>query len=272
MLRNYSIDVLRFLAAILVVFLHTPIYWGREFILPITRCAVPLFFIISGYYLFNKDVKILSSRLRKSISKTFFILCYSSLVYAAFSLLRMIFTNYDLVLDTQSLVNFLLFNVNPFGFHLWYLQAFIYALIIILFFCKLNILRCIFLCIPLLLSVDLIFGKYSLLFLGREFPYIYLRNFLFVGLPYVSLGLLIKKYEKKILKVFSVWIGLVIVGALISVSEYCLLDFFSLNATRDHYVGSTILSISLFLAFLNYKKTEPTVCSQLGKRLSLDIY
>lgn len=52
--RNYSIDLLKFICAVLVVFLHTPCIY-HKFINPITRCAVPCFFIISGYLLYNKN-------------------------------------------------------------------------------------------------------------------------------------------------------------------------------------------------------------------------
>ena len=45
--RNYSIDILKFICAILVVFLHTDCVY-HDYILPLTRCAVPCFFMISG--------------------------------------------------------------------------------------------------------------------------------------------------------------------------------------------------------------------------------
>ena len=62
--RNYSIDILKFICAILVVFLHTDCVY-HDYILPLTRCAVPCFFMISGYLLFNDgDIEI--SRLKRS--------------------------------------------------------------------------------------------------------------------------------------------------------------------------------------------------------------
>lgn len=51
--RNYSIDVLKFICAVLVVIIHTE--WNyQQLVLPIAKCAVPCFFIISGYLLFDK--------------------------------------------------------------------------------------------------------------------------------------------------------------------------------------------------------------------------
>ncbi len=49
MQRNYSVDILRFLCAYLVITLHihTPYSAYTE---PIARCAVPLFFMMSGFF------------------------------------------------------------------------------------------------------------------------------------------------------------------------------------------------------------------------------
>lgn len=71
--RNYSIDILKFICAILVVFLHTDCVY-HDYILPLTRCAVPCFFMISGYLLFNDgDIEI--SRLKRTVLGIF---CTSS--------------------------------------------------------------------------------------------------------------------------------------------------------------------------------------------------
>ena len=56
-MRNYSIDTLKFICAFLVIFIHTPqpdVYYIA--ITPISRCAVPIFFMISGYYTFGKKI------------------------------------------------------------------------------------------------------------------------------------------------------------------------------------------------------------------------
>ena len=54
MKRLYNIDSLKFLCAVLVIFLHVRTPY-QEYILPLTRCAVPCFFMISGYLIFTND-------------------------------------------------------------------------------------------------------------------------------------------------------------------------------------------------------------------------
>ena len=53
MQRNYSIDILKFICATLVVFLHTKCAY-QDIVLPLTRCAVPCFFMISGYLVYKE--------------------------------------------------------------------------------------------------------------------------------------------------------------------------------------------------------------------------
>lgn len=119
--------------------------------------------------------------------------------------------------------------------------------------------------IPILLLIDLIFGKYSLLFFRTEFPYIYMRNFLFVGLPYFMIGLLIKdlKNNRIINKKPSKLCLLSII--FINIFERCILLQNDLNATRDHYFSTTLLLIALFLYFLNVDSEKCKINTVLKK-------
>ena len=63
-----------------------------------------------------------------------------------------------------------------------------YVLVIFYICVKEHVVNLLFIVSPLLLLADLILGKYSLLTLGIELNYIYIRNFLFVGIPYFSIG------------------------------------------------------------------------------------
>lgn len=117
-----------------------------------------------------------------------------------------------ILLDTftiENVLKFIAFNESPLKGHLWYLGAILYVLIIMHIFDKLKIEKCLVFAAPFLLMGDLILGKYSVLLLGREFPYILVRNFLFVGIPYFCIGRLIRngfgqKVKKKVLTIFLI--------------------------------------------------------------------
>lgn len=189
--RNHVIDLLKFTCAILVVFLHTKSAY-HDALTPITRCAVPCFFMISGYLLFN-GYNIGKERLKKNTINILKLTIWSTLLFA---IVREFLSLKDGVLylpTSKQWSDFLLFNQNPFVFHLWYLSAYLYVLLIVSIFDKYNKWQILFYFIPVLLLGDLILGKYSLVLLNKEFPYVWVRNFLFVGLPYFSLGAWIKK-------------------------------------------------------------------------------
>lgn len=97
--------------------------------------------------------------------------------------------------------------------------------------------------IPILLIIDLTFGKYSMVLLGREFSYLLVRNFAFVDFPYF----IVRKYYKKIHK----WkynscpkynTSLLLIGfalfIVITLLEKYILIRSGLSPTREHYIST----------------------------------
>ena len=274
MKRLHNIDSLKFLCAVLVIFLHVHTPY-KEYILPLTRCAVPCFLVISGYLVFTEDKVRLEGHLKRSINKMLQIFVWSTLLFAAVKFLFAFKDNDFSFLTLKSLGEFVLLNENPFGFHLWYIGAYLYVLVIVYFAVKYDRLRYIWWSVPFLLLLDLCLGKYSLVLWHKEFPYIWVRNFLCVGLPYFSIGMLLKRWKEQILGINRLHIlalGGVILFSLTSITENRLLVEFHANATRDHYISSTFLAISLFILFLSITQTRTNILSSLGEKDSLYIY
>ena len=124
--------------------------------------------------------------------------------------------------------------------------------------------------IPLLLLTDLAFGFYSNILWGKVYPVCYVRNFICVGLPYFSIGYILR--EKLITNNLSI---LLLGGAIFLLSSYVekqLIINIGLNAIREHYLSTTFLSISIFLLFNKYEQKSETFFSYMGKELSLYIY
>lgn len=170
----------------------------------------------------------------------------------------------------NSLLKFLLFNDSPFKGHLWYLGAILYVLIIVYVVDKFRGRRVLYTLIPILLLGDLMFGKYSIVLWEREFPSILVRNFLFVGVPYFSIGLLIRdgvggKIKKRILGI------LIIVFSLTTLLERFILVSINMNATRDHYLSTTFLAITVFLFSLKCAGWNGHI-SVIGRKYSTWLY
>lgn len=187
--RNYSIDILKFICAALVVFLHTKCKY-QDMVLPLTRCAVPCFFMISGYLLY-KEGGIGARRIGRNLKHIAKITLWATVLFIFWKEFTSIKQG-GYVPSIREMMEWGVLNDCPFGFHLWYLYAYLYVLIIVLAIDKYKRWRWLFMSMPLLLLTDLAFGKYSLVVFNKEFPYILVRNFLFVGLPYFALGALLK--------------------------------------------------------------------------------
>lgn len=268
-MRNYSIDSLKCICAILVVFLHTSCIYS-DAIKPLTRCAVPCFFMISGWFMYEER-GFMEKRIRRSLRKMIWILIWSTGVYAIVKEIVGVVIHKELYVPSiQDLIDWLFFNVNPFAGHLWYISAYIYVLLLAYVINKFRLWKIIFCLVPLFLVADLMFGKYSLLIWGQEFPYYWLRNFLFVGLPYYSLGAWIKATDNQFnCKYMLIGVGVFIIT---SFAEYEILSSIHKNAVRDHYFSTTGLSLCLFILFLSFQQQKPNFFSRIGEKDSLYIY
>ena len=66
--------------------------------------------------------------------------------------------------------------------------------------------------------------------------------------------------------------GGVILFSLTSLMEKYILTNLKMNATRDHYISSTFLAVSMFLLFLTFRQNKPNFLSTSGERDSLYVY
>lgn len=228
--------------------------------------------MITGY--FYENTKRLHRELSQ-IKKVFVLAVEANLLYFIWNIALNVLKG-ERVIDYihsaftgKNLLKFLVFNESPLAGHLWYLGAIFYVLLIVLLMDKLNCRKVLYFLTPILLVADLVFGKYSLLIFHREFPYIFVRNFLCVGIPYFCIGNLIKnrrwKLDKKRLAILMTFF------TMTSMAERFLLVNSGMNAKRDHYISTTFLAIFVFLYALrsNWKNNHMAV---IGRKYSTWLY
>lgn len=172
----------------------------------------------------------------------------------------------------KQMIKWIVFNDCPFAFHLWYLYAYLYVLLIVMVIDKYRMWNWLFVSIPILLLVHLAFGKYSLVIFNKEFPFMLYRNFLFVGLPYFALGAWLKTKIKPLENKRRMLAGGVILFSITSLLEQFILRCIDKCPAREHFISSTFLAISLLLLFLSFKVEKPNAISKIGERDSLYIY
>ena len=215
--------------------------------------------MISGYF-YNQESGM------KQIRKVAILFVEANLIYCVWSYFYGAVSGIFPVISFDTLLKFVFLNESPFSGHLWYLGAVLYTQIVIYFLEKWQLKRAIYMTIPILLLTDIVFGKYSILLFGREFDYLLVRNWLFVGIPFFSIGMLMNEKKLRI-----GWWGIP-VFTLTTILERFLLVRNGLNAARDQYISTIFLSISVLNFALEYKGSINNWLAQIGNRLSAWIY
>ncbi|MGN1420904.1 MAG: acyltransferase family protein [Eubacterium sp.] len=271
-MRNKSLDILKFISSVFIVFIH--IMFVGEFgvsVKAVARFAVPIFFMSSGYFSYNAittgDTKKLLNRCLPLLK----ILAVSIVIYAIFEL---VFTrSYTFLTDLKLMKTYIkLFVFNNFNdsffISLWFLVALIYTYLAIAVVVKLKAVRLIKF-MPLLLLVSVLFYDVLTGYMGMVLSQIYVRNFLFTGLPFFSLGYLLYENTARTEKIpRTILVLLVIVGAVIS-----LIECKFLNNDGNIYFGTLLMSFSLFEIFVRQTvKIDDERLSYCLSKMPLYIY
>ena len=269
-MRNHSFDSLKFICTILVIFIHTPQPSGLElYIDPLQRCAVPIFFMLSGYFTYGK------TNLNEKIHRR--IISISKLFGWAFLFYMLIFivhnkpsVFFDVVL--KQVHEFVCFNNVLFCKHLWYIHAYLYILVIMLFVNRCNLYKPLFYATPILLITALLLGKYDEVIFARDIPTYISRNFIFTGIPFFAIGMFIRKKRDVIQLCVSknkiiMWCLFFYVAGVV---ENIVFDLY--HNQGDLYLTTTPLAFCIFIMFLNTYQAQETVFSKIGEEDSLYIY
>lgn len=252
--RFAGFDILKFLCTFLIVCIHCPFpgAFGQYFT-AFARIGVPIFFMITGY--FYSDI-VERNREGVQVRKIVELIVEANLLYLAWNCFYAVISGNGIIsyltqtITAKNMAKFVLLNVSPFNGHLWYLGAILYVLLIMAVVDRLGMRKVLYIAIPILLTGDLVLGKYSILLLHREFPYIFVRNFLYVGLPYFCIGILLREIRSIVeIKILA---GCTLLFSMTTLLErYCLISV-DMNPVRDHYISTTFLAITAFLLFREF--------------------
>lgn len=268
----HSIDVMRIVMAFFVVAIHVP-FAGKagEVFITYGKTAVPFFLVVCGYFLYRDDSGEMMKRLIKQTKRIFIFFVASNLFYAAchavylrvtegsFNGMRECFT-------AKALTDFLLYNLSPFCEPLWYLGSLLYALIIMLLLNKLKVLKYAMFIAPLLVAAYVVLSHLGI---GTS---VQLRNAVLVGLGYTMMGMLIRRFEKKILDHKAaapvLWILTIIccVTAIVELNGYK-------QGIAVPFVSCEILIYLITLLCLKYPDFGMgTFAEWLGRECTLTVY
>lgn len=275
--RYYQVDVMRFVCAILVISIHTSALYsfgdipGKVLSLGIARIAVPFFFIASGYFFYERFNH--EGYLKAYIIRILKYYLISSIVYTLI-LFTFIKSRNSNIWD---LVKNLLFNgVSP---SLWFFPALIFSISVLYLFLKKNWIKPLVVVSLVLYALGLIGDSYYGLVVGTPLEklvemysavFVYTRNGLCFGLPFLTLGVLINKYDmKNKLKHLK---ALTLFFAVIFASEAYVLISNNISKDNNMYISLMFLVSCIFLLSLRSKKILSDRKAKLLRDMSLWIY
>ncbi len=196
-MRSSGLDYLKFVMAIMVIGIHCASIgyhselWGVLTAQGLFRIAVPVFFIINGYYLYDSIRK---GKATTVVGQLFGLFCCWQLAYLYFYY-ELAFTD-----PTEFLLTLLV------GYHhLWYLSSLVVAVIAVYFIRRASSAR--LLCCAVALYLFGVFLQYGSNY--QWFPlqqgHLFYRSAIFLGLPFVLIGFLLKREQIRPLPYAGGW-------------------------------------------------------------------
>lgn len=267
--RKVGIDILKGLCAILVILIHFPFLGiGGKIITIVARCAVPVFFMCSGFFLKKGDENnraILCKKL-KHVGR---IIAFSVILYIFYT----IYCNgIEYVVSEINILNLLklfIFNAPQISsMHLWFLFALFYSYILYFAICKLNLQKYKLGIAAMGLTVNLMVREVALSW-GIDILPQFVRNAYFFGLPFFILGTQIRDSEKELQTLRTgKCVTIAIIGLVLSVLENKFLGDYTLELS----VGTIAFAVCVFVLALRYSGNGLLKLEYLGENCSLYIY
>ena len=269
---NYSLNTLKCIAILAVICIHAcicnlgPVGFGIDFI---SRFAVPTFFLISGFYSLYADKNYAMKKYKARSIRLIYLIIISNVLYIVFFSLTQPDYNLWSLFNLDSFMDYILFNIAPGAYHLWFLQALLYCYLFFWAITKLNIRpNRFYVLIPVLLAVNLFLGEFYTLS-GNHVHYMYYRNFLFTGLPFFLLGFYIHDRHEMIGEFFSMQASIIFIIASFAV---ILFELSFITQLVDLSLGSLLLSVALFILCVNNPGANVKVVSWIGGNLYTSMY
>lgn len=275
--RNQGIDLLKCFCAFLVVCIHAPFSGYLYHIFAgLNKIAVPIFFMISGYF-YSRAIE--NNNCFTPVKRILKLLVYANIIYLVWPFLKICIGSEKIehYFSFSAIFNLVVFDEIPWIYHLWYLVAALVSMVMVLYIKRFFKTNFIFFMIPVLLICNLLIGVYAKVIFGRCFPLIYSRNRYFMGIPFCLIGDTLYRHNDEIKKIFNkrlIWI-LTIPTGIITVLEPWLLSHFDISGEGDLYISTIIMAVIVFIAFCyfyDYRSKLSHWLEVIGEKYSLWIY
>ncbi len=247
-----------------------------SFVSCLVRFAIPLFFMISGYYIYNADREVVAKKVPKKVVHILKLSVFSVILYLVYGGILSPLLN-------GKAINFMDYLANEFTYKkvwnlivfnqwgiLWFLFALLYCYLILIPINKYDWYKKAYILIPVLIGL-LIFARGIIQYLAlipEEINIIYFRNFIFMGFPFFMLGNMIHKYENHLLnKITGKRLILIMcAGTTISCIERYIVAL-------EFFIGTLFAVVCIFIyALQNPDNRIIKPVAKIGRDYSLVMY
>ena len=211
--------------------------------------AIPAFFILSGYHVLdNKREERLEKTLRK-IKRTALCTAFVLLFYVALNIALIFLFQMKVEITKRVVFEFLVLNLwpLPIGDNFWFIQAMLYAYIVIFIADKLKFLRFYKIILVILLLIMLVTGEFAGAIRFSIFGYPFIPgNWLTRALPYILIGRFMREKKKSLMKVqFWKYLIAFLVGGGLSLIEAQGLSILGVLNYQGHMIGFGIMAVAV---------------------------
>lgn len=289
--RNLTIDIMRIVLAILVVYLHidnylyircgmSPIATAVDnYIIVLARLAVPMFFAISGYYFYKKKQSDEDRSAIKNIKHLFLILMGGCILYLVGSIALNGVGETVQPITSRNLFLFAFFNRTAIVANsgiLWFILALISCYIVFLIFPRLFQKKYLYVLAGVLWYLAICKNSvYGGIVMDKWSAYVQ-QSYVCLGLPYFTLGYLIHAYWNKIKQIATneQLIKILILAIVLYLSEQTIFIVnHKFNATAiENPITLPLLIASILIMTIQHPGKSTPKLSAIAVNYSLYIY
>lgn len=265
----HSLYVLRALCALLVVIIHTPHEWIGEALRPFLLIAVPVFFLLSGYFLYHADESRMAQRAASSAKKLFLISVGLNLLYW---FIRFLLDNEPYFAGAIDIFWTIALG-RSIQSVMWFLTDLATSMLLIFLLCKFRLVRYLWLSL-FIIPLQLLLTTYSSIGLLNE-PSERLLLFYHIlpnALPYFWLAFFIRKHIHRLRE--AKWLEPIVVFlAILAYGEWYYSTTNELGKITLENILTAPLAVGLVVLALKYPSFgKGSLVADIGKYHSANIY
>ena len=212
--------------------------------------AIPAFFVLSGYYVLCDNREERMEKTLRKIKRTALCFGFVFLFYVALNVGLFILNHMTVAITKRVIFNFFVLNLwpLPIGDNIWFIQAMLYAYIVIFIADKLKLMKYYKIVLIVLVLIMLLTGEFSGIIRFNILGYPYIPgNWLTRALPYILVGRLLREKKDAVMNVrFWKYLIAFVVGGGLVVLEILGLGWSGFLRYEGHMIGYGIMAVAVY--------------------------